>query len=155
MQTTMTIRFALLVASACLAACSGSGQGLDSGGRPVAPGGAGDGVLTADFASIQSHVFTPICTVCHAGAGAPEGLRLDSVNSYGLLKHLSIRQDGTWIDGSKIGPVTIDDLALDHRSDLRLRFTAPPQAQGRGGLTLYGKGFGNHNQAIVATLIGE
>jgi predicted transcriptional regulator len=77
------------------------------------------------------------------------------VNSYGLLKHLTVKKDGTWIDGLKISPVTIDDLALDHRSDLTLRFTAPPQDQGRGGLTLYGRGFGNHNQAIVATLVGE
>lgn len=77
------------------------------------------------------------------------------VNSYGLLKHLAIRQDGTWIDGLFLGPVTIDDLQLDHRSDLTLRFTAPEQQKGRGGLTLYGRGFGNHNQAIVATLVGE
>jgi len=77
------------------------------------------------------------------------------VNSYGLLKHLSVKNDGTWIDGSKIGATTIDDLALDHHSDLTLRFTAPPQDQGRGGLTLYGRGFGNHNQGIIATLIGE
>jgi predicted transcriptional regulator len=77
------------------------------------------------------------------------------VNSYGLLKHLSIKKDGTWIDGLKLGPTAIDDLAIDHRSDLTVRFTAGPQDQGRGGLTLYGRGFGNHNQAIVATLIGE
>jgi hypothetical protein len=85
MQNPMTIRLAMLVSSVCLAACSGSGQGLDSGGRPVGPGGVGDGALTADFASIQSHVFTPICTVCHAGGAAPQGLRLDAANSYALL----------------------------------------------------------------------
>ena len=77
------------------------------------------------------------------------------VNSYGLLKHLTIKGDGTWIDGLRIGPTTIDELGIDHRSDLTVRFTAPVQDQGRGGLTLYGRGFGNHNQAIVATLIGE
>ena len=78
-----------------------------------------------------------------------------NVNSYGLLKQLSVKGDGTWIDGLKIGPTTIDDLAVDHRSNLTVRFTAPPQQRGHGGLTLYGRGFGNHNQAIVATLIGE
>jgi hypothetical protein len=30
-------------------------------------------------------VFTPICTRCHTGAGAPRGLRLDADVSYGLL----------------------------------------------------------------------
>ncbi|MBS0374292.1 MAG: hypothetical protein JSR73_06900 [Proteobacteria bacterium] len=74
----------ILVAGAALAGCAGSGAGLDAAGRPVAPG-SGNGPLTADFASIQAHVFTPICTVCHAGAGAPQGLRLDAANSYALL----------------------------------------------------------------------
>ncbi len=74
------------VAAAVLAGCGpGSGEGLDANGRPIAPGGSGSGTLTADFQSIQDHVFTPICTVCHSGAAAPQGLRLDAVNSYGLL----------------------------------------------------------------------
>lgn len=68
-----------------LAACAGSGVGLDANGRPVVAGGGGDTPLTADFASIQDHVFTPICTACHAGGGAPQGLRLDATNSYSLL----------------------------------------------------------------------
>lgn len=67
--------------------CAGSGAGLDANGRPISAGGAagGGGALTADFASIQAQVFTPICSVCHAGGAAPEGLRLDSTNSYALL----------------------------------------------------------------------
>ena len=73
------------LAAACLAACAGNGMGLDSNGRPITPGGGGNGPLTADFASIQSHVFTPICSVCHVGASAPQGLRLDANNSYHLL----------------------------------------------------------------------
>jgi hypothetical protein len=42
-------------------------------------------MLQPDFTSIQSNVFTPICTGCHVGATAPLGLRLDEANSYGLL----------------------------------------------------------------------
>lgn len=37
------------------------------------------------LASIQTHVFTPICTACHAGAAAPQGLRLEAGVSYGML----------------------------------------------------------------------
>src|SRR5262245_11658727 len=66
------------------AVCAGSGEGLDENGRPNTPGSA-LGVLTADFQSIQDNVFTPVCTVCHAGATAPVGLRLDAANSYALL----------------------------------------------------------------------
>ena len=68
-----------------LGACSGNGAGLDSGGRPLPPGGSTGGALIADFDSIQQHVFTPICTVCHAGGAAPQGLRLDAANSYAML----------------------------------------------------------------------
>lgn len=44
-----------------------------------------DGVLVATFPSIQTHVLTPMCTACHAGATAPQGLRLDAASSYDLL----------------------------------------------------------------------
>jgi hypothetical protein len=76
---------ATLLLSTGPAACSGNGKGLDTAGRPLSEGGGANGPLTADFASIQSHVFTPICTVCHAGGAAPQGLRLDATNSYSLL----------------------------------------------------------------------
>jgi len=71
--------------SCVLAACAGNGAGLDANGQPLVPGGPGSGPLTADFGSIQAHVFTPICTICHAGADAPHGLRLDAADSYNLL----------------------------------------------------------------------
>jgi hypothetical protein len=80
-----------IVAAACamaaswLAGCAGNGAGLDANGQPLVPGAPGNGPLTADFASIQAQVFTPICTTCHAGANAPHGLRLDAANSYNLL----------------------------------------------------------------------
>lgn len=66
--------------------CAGNGNGLDANGNPITPGGGGGTTpLTADFKSIQDNVFTPICTACHIGAGAPEGLQLDSAHSYALL----------------------------------------------------------------------
>lgn len=74
-----------LCTSLMLAACAGSGEGLDENGRPEVPGGGGGGALTPDLASIQANVFTPICAQCHSGAGAPAGLRLDAGNSFGAL----------------------------------------------------------------------
>jgi len=76
---------ALTTSLVLLGGCAGNGDGLDANGRPLLPGGNAEGPLTADFASIQAHVFTPVCTVCHAGASAPQGLRLDATNSYSLL----------------------------------------------------------------------
>jgi len=72
----------------CLAGCAGNGEGLNSNGVPIGAGGSGStggGTVTADFQSIQDNVFTPICTQCHQGAGAPEGLNLDATHSYSLL----------------------------------------------------------------------
>ncbi len=84
MPTRSMLHMSAIAASIALASCAGNGDGLDAGGRPIGDG-PGGGPLTADFASIQEHVFTPICTACHAGANAPQGLRLDSANSYDLL----------------------------------------------------------------------
>ncbi len=80
-----THRLVPFIACAFTACGAGNGEGLDSNGRPVSEGGSDNAPLVATFESIQSHVFTPICTACHAGASAPEGLRLDAANSYGLL----------------------------------------------------------------------
>jgi len=74
-----------LAAAAALSGCAGNGNGLDSNGNPVTGGSGGTQPLTADFQSIQDNVFTPICTKCHQGASAPEGLQLDATHSYALL----------------------------------------------------------------------
>jgi hypothetical protein len=78
-------RSGVALSVALLAACAGNGEGLDANGRPLVPGGSAPPPLSADFESIQENIFTPICSVCHAGASAPEGLRLDAANSYNLL----------------------------------------------------------------------
>jgi hypothetical protein len=82
------VRFGALiaaVAAAAVAGCTaGSGAGLDQNGQPIGSTG-GAPPLTADFTSIQANVFTPICTKCHIGAGAPQGLQLDAAHSSSLL----------------------------------------------------------------------
>jgi hypothetical protein len=74
-----------LLAVAALQGCAGNGDGLDSNGNPITPGSGGSGGLTADFQSIQDNVLTPICTKCHIGASAPQGLQLDATHSYAML----------------------------------------------------------------------
>jgi hypothetical protein len=74
-----------------LAGCAGDGKGLDQNGQPIGAGGGSSsggstgGSVMADFQSIQDNVFTPICSKCHIGASAPEGLQLDAAHSYNLL----------------------------------------------------------------------
>jgi hypothetical protein len=76
-----------LCMTCALAACAGNGDGLDENGRPLEEGDSGP--LQPTFQSIQDRVFTPVCTGCHAGAGAPLGLRLDEGSSYALLVNAS------------------------------------------------------------------
>src|SRR5687768_4750741 len=76
-----------LCMSCALAACAGNGDGLDPNGRPLEEDTSG--TLQPTFQSIQDNVFTPVCTGCHAGAGAPLGLRLDEGSSYALLVNAS------------------------------------------------------------------
>jgi hypothetical protein len=85
-RTKLAVRMACGLALAALVpGCAGNGEGLDENGRPLSEGGGSGGGLTADFASIQANVFTPICTQCHSGAGAAQGLSLEAASSYAAL----------------------------------------------------------------------
>lgn len=78
--------WAALALVAGVAGCAGNGKGLDQNGQPLgSSGGSPGGPVTADFKSIQDNVFTPICSKCHIGGGAPQGLQLDAAHSYNLL----------------------------------------------------------------------
>ncbi|HSG63732.1 MAG TPA: hypothetical protein VLD39_01985, partial [Gammaproteobacteria bacterium] len=81
------LRLGILAGCALLGAC-GSGDGFEA---------VGGGMLEPTFASIQANVFTPICEQCHAGAGAPEGLRLDAANSYALLVGVPSQQESGFL----------------------------------------------------------
>ncbi len=63
-----------------LASCTG---GDGSGLPPRLPPGA----FGPNFSEIQVNIIEPNCatTGCHLGSAAPQGLRLDSANSYGML----------------------------------------------------------------------
>ena len=69
-------------------------------------------------------------------------------NQYGLFKLLSVNQTGTFIDGGKRSDVTLEDINIRHASNLVLRISAPRDAQNAGGLTLFGRRFGNYDQDI-------
>lgn len=84
-----------------IAACGGGGGG--GGGSGDATGGSGSqdpyddtddddddtDAVQPTLASIQANVFTPICTECHTGSAAPQGLRLDAGVSYGMLVNVA------------------------------------------------------------------
>lgn len=69
-------------------------------------------------------------------------------NQYGLLKLLIINEYGTFIDALKISDVTINDFHLDSSSQLKFRIGVDDDAEHIGGLTIFGKSFGNYAQDI-------
>ena len=69
-------------------------------------------------------------------------------NQYGLLKLLVINDYGTYIDGLKISDVSTLSRHLDYNSDIRLRLAVENDSEHVGGITLYGKSFGNYDQDI-------
>ena len=69
-------------------------------------------------------------------------------NQYGLLKLLVINHNGSFIDGLKISDTCIDDFNLDYHSTMKFRMAVPRDAEHVGGLTIFGKTFGNYSQDI-------
>lgn len=76
-------------------------------------------------------------------------------NQYGLLKLLSINKFGTYIDGLKISDVTLEDINLNFKSDLIFQLSVPENTEHVGGLTIFGKNFGNYNQGLNVRIIYE
>ncbi|WP_339789609.1 ArsR family transcriptional regulator [Paenibacillus sp. FSL R7-0313] len=76
-----------------------------------------------------------------------------NVNQYGLLKTIRIDASGTYMDGERMSDVTLKDVKLDEPF-WTLRFTVDEESPNVGGLTIYGAGFGNHDQDIVIRVLG-
>lgn len=88
------IHASLAITAVLLASCApGSGDGLNVSGRPLSEGG--NVPLAATLESIQVNVFDAACIVCHAGAAAPLGLRLDANSSFVNLVGVPSSQVGS------------------------------------------------------------
>lgn len=71
----------------------------------------------------------------------------EDINQYGLLKKLLITDHGTYIDGNLISNKTISDVDV-FRDIFTLKIGVLEGAKHMGGLTLFGKKFGNYDQDI-------
>ncbi|MEK3919398.1 ArsR/SmtB family transcription factor [Paenibacillus sp. FSL K6-2393] len=76
-----------------------------------------------------------------------------NVNQYGLLKTIRIDASGTYMDGERMSDITLADIKLIEPF-WTLRFTVDEESPNVGGLTIYGAGFGNHDQDIVIRVLG-
>ena len=73
-------------------------------------------------------------------------------NQYGLLKLIVINEEGTFVDGLKVSDVSTESLSLDYNSTLKFRLAVLEDSEHVGGLTIYGKNFGNYRQDMRVQL---
>ena len=69
-------------------------------------------------------------------------------NQYGLLKQLTVNDQGTFLDGLRLSDVTVKELNLAPGQPTTFRMSVLDGAENVGGLTLFGKSFGNYGQDI-------
>ena len=123
----------LVLASAMLVACGGGGGGGGGGiNPPPPPPPPPPPAFGANFSEIQANVFTSTCATagCHTGAGAPEGLRLDETNSYGLLVGVASNQNPAIL---RVAPSDPDNsyliMKLEGNAGVQMPFGGTPLAQ--------------------------
>ena len=88
--------------------------------------------LAANLASIQANVFDPNCIVCHAGAAAPQGLRLDVANSFASLVGVPSREVGSLLrvaPGNPEQSYLVQKLEGNAQEGEQMPFGGPPLPQ--------------------------
>lgn len=84
------------------------------------------------------------------GKYTPEWWSLQ-VGQYGLFKAIRINNSGTYIDGFKVSEVSLSSLDIRQKY-WTFRIAVLPDATNAGGVTLFGKGFGNYSRDIMFKL---
>ena len=74
------------------------------------------------------------------------------MNQYGMLKLLVINKHGTYMDGLKISDVSTPQLQLDSTSTIKFKLGVDDDSEHVGGMTLFGKNFGNYGQDINVSI---
>ncbi len=70
-------------------------------------------------------------------------------SQFGLLKMWRITTRGSYVDGSSISDVSLDDLQLSSQPYISMRIGIKEDALHVGGLNIFGREFGNYPQDIV------
>ncbi len=88
------------------------------------------------------------------GIYTPRWWKLEG-SQYGELKTWRVTDDGCFIDGRRVADVRLADLGLDDHHSIRLRIGIADDARHPGGVNIFGRGFGNHDQDIVMRLFAK
>jgi predicted transcriptional regulator len=74
---------------------------------------------------------------------------------HGLLKTISVNKEGAFIDGIRFSNVTVKELNISTGQDIHFRIACLATAEHCGGVSLFGKQFGNYNQDIEVSVYYE
>lgn len=83
------------------------------------------------------------------GYVSPEWWFDDIIGQYGLLKSICINKNGTFIDGNPVSEISISNLDFSTNAWV-FRLEAAEDALNVGGITIFGKEFGDFPQNIIA-----
>lgn len=73
-------------------------------------------------------------------------------SQYGLLKMWKVTPEGSYVDGTRVSPVTVDDLQVGSGGFISVRIGIKDNAARIGGINIFGRHFGNYPQDIVMRL---
>lgn len=82
------------------------------------------------------------------GKYTPSWWKLEG-SQYGLLKHFSVTDEGSFVDGIKISDIKLGDLSIADHHSIRVKVGVKEDAEHMGGMNIFGKGFGNYDQGII------
>lgn len=88
------------------------------------------------------------------GKITPSFWRTGLASQYGILKTVTIDKSGTYIDGERMSDVTIDMIDVSN-GRFSLRFSCDDESKIAGGITLFGKDFGDYPCDIEFTQVYE
>jgi predicted transcriptional regulator len=73
-------------------------------------------------------------------------------SQYGLLKMWKVTPEGSYVDGIRVSPVTVDNLHIGSGGFISVRIGIKDNAARIGGINIFGRHFGNYPQDIVMRL---
>jgi predicted transcriptional regulator len=60
-----------------------------------------------------------------------------------------VTRDGSFIDGVAVSDVSLASLEIAKNTSIVVRLGIKENAKNRGGMNIFGRGFGNYDQGII------
>ena len=98
---------------------------------------------------------SPGCYGDRRGVYTPQWVSVGNNSQYGELVQLVLDDSGTYINGRPVSSVTVRQVNAAMRKDFRLRMSSPADAANAGGLTIFGRGYGDYDQHILFTTVAS